>query len=94
MCKNNMLQELYLFQPKLALRQLAIELMLSEYCQYNFEIIRMFLPILGADEDVIYEHHHKIVQIGGKNLIHVIHEDCWSISHPKWHYYILVMSIS
>jgi len=32
MCRNNVPHKLYLFQPELALIQLAIELMFSEYC--------------------------------------------------------------
>jgi len=51
----------------------------------------MLLLILGVNEDVIYEHHHKLVQIGAENPVDIIHEDRWSISHPKWHYYIHVM---
>jgi len=50
----------------------------------------MLLFILRVVEDVIYEHHHKLIQIGAENAVHVLHEDYWSISHSKWHHYILI----
>ena len=65
--------------------------MFFEYFQYNSHMFCMLLLILGVNEDVIYEHHHKLVQIGAENPVDIIHEDRWSISHPKWHYYIHVM---
>jgi hypothetical protein len=49
-------------QPKFACGEFGIEFMVSQTLKNNAKIFRMLLFVLGIDQDVIDENHHKFIQ--------------------------------
>jgi hypothetical protein len=55
-------------QPEITLAKLGIQLMLSQLLQHKPQMFLMLLLILGVNQDIINEHHNKLIQILHKNL--------------------------
>jgi hypothetical protein len=81
-------------QPKITLAKLGIQLMLSQLLQHKPQMLLMLLLILGVNQDVINEHHNKLIQILHKNFVHQIHELGRCIGQSKRHDCVLIESIS
>jgi hypothetical protein len=48
---------------ELLILKLCIQLVLSGFLQNQMKMFRMLLFILGVDQNVIYEHYHKLIPI-------------------------------
>src|ERR1044071_5035492 len=88
-----MSKESDLLQPKLTLAELGIQFVLPELLQYQTQMCRMLLLILGIHQYIINEHHNEFIQELHKHLVHHIHEVCMSISQSKGHNGILKQPI-
>ena len=91
---DDMSKKLYLFEPKLVLGQLVVQLVYSEYLQYHPQVISMFFPSPRVDKNVINEDDNKLIQPGSKSPIHVIYEYSRCIRHSKWHDHIFIVAVS
>jgi hypothetical protein len=60
-------QELNFGQPKLALAELRMQLMITQSLKYNAERPFMLFLTFRKDQDVIYEDHDKLVQLFHEN---------------------------
>ena len=47
-----------------------------------------------VNENIVYEHHHELIQVGFKDPVHKVHEGCRGIGEAKGHDHELVVSIS
>ena len=47
-----------------------------------------------VNEDVVYEHHHELIQVRFKDPVHKVYEGCRGIGEAKGHHHKLVVSIS
>ena len=56
-----MAQELYLIQPKLTLRQLPIQFILSENSQHHSQMLYVFIPTLRVYQYVINKYDNKLI---------------------------------
>jgi len=54
----------------------------------------MLLWCPRVNQCVIYEQHHKFIQIRFDDSIHRVHECSWGIRKPKTHHYVLVVFVS
>ena len=45
------------------------------------------------DQDIIYEHYHKLIKKRYEYSIHIIHENSRSIDHTKWHNHKFIVTI-
>ena len=61
--------------------------------QHNPQMLYMVLIRLRIHQDIVYEHHHKLIQIRMEISIHVFHKYSWRISHPKRHHIIFLLTI-
>ena len=89
----HMPQETHTVKPKLTFRQFCIQLMCSKGLQYNPEMFPMFHMTFRINQDIIYKHHHKFIQIWFENPVHQIHKRGWCVSQPKRLYQELIMTI-
>jgi hypothetical protein len=80
-------------QPKSALVELGIELMVTKLLQNNSEMLHMLLFTLGIDQDIVNEDHDKFVQLCYEYGVHQVHEMCRSIGESKRHNQILVQPV-
>jgi hypothetical protein len=80
-------------QPKSALVELGIELMVTKSLQNNSEMLHMLLFTLGIDQDIVNEDHDKFVQLCHEYGVHQVHEMCRSIGESKRHNQILVQPV-
>jgi hypothetical protein len=80
-----MSQELNSIQPKLALAELSVQLMLSQPGQDGADMLCMLFFILGINQDVVDENYYKLVQLRHKDRIHEVHEKCGSICEAERH---------
>jgi hypothetical protein len=85
-----MTQELNFAQPKLALAELRIELMITQSLKHNVEMLFMLFLTLGKDQDDVNEDHNKLVQLFHENRVHQVHEVSGDIGQTKGHYQILI----
>jgi hypothetical protein len=53
----------------------------------------MLLLTLGIYEDIIDEHHHKLVEVVHEHTIHQVHEERWRIRQTEGHDCILIKPI-
>jgi len=53
----------------------------------------MFISILGVYQNVIYKHHHKLVQVGSEKSIDKIHKSYKGIGEAKRHHCKFIMTI-
>jgi hypothetical protein len=60
---QNVTQELNSIQPKLALAELSVQLVLSQLGQNGADMLCMLFFILGIYQDVIDEDHYKLIQL-------------------------------
>src|SRR5579883_17639 len=89
-----MTQELYLIQPELALRELGVQLVVSQALENHSEMLSMLGFRPRVDKNVVDEDHDKLIQLGHKHRVHQIHEVCWSIGQTKGHHQILITTIA
>jgi hypothetical protein len=54
------------------------------------KMFHMLIFTLGVDQNVIYEHNHKLIQIFHEHFGHQVHEIGQRISQSKGHDCILV----
>jgi hypothetical protein len=54
----------------------------------------MFFHTLRRYQNVVNEHHDKLVKLRHENRVHEIHEVCWRICQSKGHAEILNETIS
>jgi hypothetical protein len=55
-------------------------------------LLVLFL-ILRIYEDIIDEHHYKLIQIVHEHTIHQVHEESWRIHQTEGYKYILIKPI-
>src|SRR6185437_8234045 len=67
---DDMPKERDLLQPEITLAEFSIQLMLSKLLQHKPQVLLMLLLILGVNQDIINEHHNKLIQILHKHLVH------------------------
>jgi hypothetical protein len=72
-----------ILQPECTIAKLGIYLMLMKSLQDNPTMLLMFFFILGVEQDVISEHHDKLVQLWLEHQIHQVDETNRSISKQK-----------
>jgi hypothetical protein len=82
-----------ILQPKSALAELGIELMVLKSLQNNSEMLRMLFFTLGIDQDVINKDHDKLVQLRHEHGVHQVHEMCMRIGESKKHNQILIQPV-
>jgi hypothetical protein len=80
-----MSQELNSIQPKFALAELSVQLVLSQPIRDGADMLRMLFFILGIYQNVVDEDHYKLIQLRHKDRIHEIHEKCRSIYDAERH---------
>jgi hypothetical protein len=61
--------------------------------QYHLSMIHMLLLTLRVYENIIDEHHHKLVLVIHEHDIHQIHEGSWCICQTKRHHCELIEPI-
>jgi hypothetical protein len=88
-----MTQELNFAQPKLALAELRIELMITQSLKHNEEMFFMIFLTFRKDQDIINEYHDKLVQFFHKNRIHQVHEVSGAVGQSKGHHQILIETV-
>jgi hypothetical protein len=54
----------------------------------------MLLFILRVYQDIVDEHHYKLVQKVDENFVHHTHEIGWGICQSKCHNYKFIQSVS
>jgi hypothetical protein len=67
--------------------------MVTKLLQNNLKVLLMLFFILGVDQDVINEHHDKLVQLRHEYGVHRVHEMCRGIGESKRHNQILIQCI-
>jgi hypothetical protein len=67
--------------------------MVTKLLQNNLKVLLMLFFILGVDQDVINEHHDKLVQLRHEYGVHQVHEMCRGIGESKRHNQILIQRI-
>jgi hypothetical protein len=55
-------------------------------------VLVLFL-ILRIYKDIIDKHHYKLVQIVHEHVVHLVHEESWSIHHSKGQNCVLIKPI-
>src|SRR3989337_1313616 len=68
--------------------------MSSQPLQDSPEMLLVLLFILGVYQDVVNEHHYKLVQKVQEHFVHHTHEISWGVGQPKCHDCKLIQSIS
>jgi hypothetical protein len=61
--------------------------------QHLSQVIYMLLLTLRIYENIIHEHHHKLIKIIHEHTVHKIHEERWRIHHTKRHHCELIQPI-
>ena len=89
-----MSEESHLLEPNLTFAEFGIQLMIAKPLQNCAKMFLMFVLAFGVNEDVINEHHHKLVQEIHKHLIHHMHEEGRGVGETKGHNYIFVKTVS
>jgi hypothetical protein len=87
-------QEWYFLDPKLALAERGVQLVLSQVLKHYLNVFLVFFHTLQIYQNVIDEHHDKQVQLRHENRIHEVQEVCRCIHQPKGHDKILIETIS
>jgi hypothetical protein len=87
-------QELNFGQPKLALAEHRIQLMITQSLKYNAEMFFMLFLTLKKDQDAVNEDHDKLVQLFHENRVHQVHEVSGGVGQTKRHHQILVRTVS
>ena len=64
----------------------AMQLVFPQSTQHHSQMGDVFVSVFGSNKDIIYKYHHKLVQIGSENSIHMIHEDRRGIGQAKRHH--------
>jgi hypothetical protein len=64
----------HFLELELKLAELYVQLMLSQFLQHKPQMLLMLFLVLGVDQDIINEHHDKLIQILHKDLVHQVHE--------------------
>ena len=59
-----------LIEPKLTLWKLRIELMFSEFVEYQSQMLGMILFVLGKDQNIIEIHQDKIICVRVEDEVH------------------------
>src|SRR6185437_10803947 len=75
------------------LAEFQIELMLPQFVQNLSQISHMRLQSRTVNKDIIQKDQDKLSQEWLQNIIHKTLESGWSISHTKWHYPELVVTM-
>jgi hypothetical protein len=57
-------------------------------------MFRVIFLILRIHQDVIYKHHHELVQFGHKHRIHQVHEVRGAVGQAEGHNKILIETVS
>jgi hypothetical protein len=86
-------EESYFLEPKLALAEFGIQLVLSEGFQHEPQMLFMFFLRPGVNKDVINKDDNKIVEVFHEHLIHEVHEIGESIGQSKGHHYVFEQSV-
>jgi len=47
-----------------------------------------------VNENIVYEHHHELIQVRFEDPVHKVHKGCQGIGEAKGHHHKLVVSIS
>ena len=68
--------------------------MVSKGAQNNLQVFCMLFFSLGVNQDVIYEHHDKLVEVFHEHLVHEVHKIGWCISQSEGHHSVLKKSIT
>src|ERR1044072_661105 len=89
-----MTKKLDFFHPEFTLRSISIKLLLSQNIQHLSQVLNMFFFTLGVYQDVIDEHHHKLIQERPEHTIHIVHEYCRCVRNSKRHNQVLVVAIT
>jgi hypothetical protein len=82
------------FQPKLTLAKFGIKLVLMQGSQHKPPMFCMLFLGLGIDQDVVNEHHYKLVEELHEHLIHEIHEVGGGIGQAERHYGVLKHTVA
>src|ERR1044072_3121754 len=89
-----MTKKLDFFHPEFTLRSISIKLLLSQNIQHLSQVLCMFFFTLGVYQDVIDEHHHKLIQERPEHTIHIVHEYRRCVRNSKRHNKVLVVTIT
>jgi hypothetical protein len=89
-----MRQKSNFFQPKLTLAEFGIKLVLSQGSQHKPQMFYMLFLGLGIDQDVVDEHHYKLVEELHEHLIHEIHEVGRGIGQAERHYGVFKQTVA
>jgi hypothetical protein len=88
-----MTQKSNFLQPKFTLAEFGIKLVLSQGSQHKSQMLCVLFLGLGVDQDVIYEHHNKLVEELHEHLVHEIHEIGRGIGQAKGHHGVLKQTV-
>jgi hypothetical protein len=80
-------------KPECTLAELGIKLMVTKSLQNNPKMLLILFFIFGVDQDVINEHHDKLVQLWHEYEVHQVYEMCRSFGESKQHNQILIQLI-
>ena len=81
-------------KPELTLGKLRIELMLSEFVEYQSQMLGMILLILGKDEDIIEIHQDEIICVRIEYEVHHARERWRSIDKAERHDSVFIRTIA
>jgi dynactin complex subunit len=82
-----------LLKSECTLTELGIKLMVMKLLHNNLKMLLMLFFILRVDQDIINEHHDKLVQLWHEYEVHQVHQMCRSIGESKRHNQILIQSV-
>ncbi|CAA0840525.1 Unknown protein, partial [Striga hermonthica] len=91
---HNVAKECHTIQPKLALRELSIQLLAAKSLQHNPQMLLVLVDAPRINQYVVDEHDNKLVQERMKNPIHKVHKHGRGIAESEWHDYELIVAIT
>ena len=68
-------------------------LLIAKPLENYAKMFLMFVLAFGINEDVINEHHHKLVQEVHKHLVHHIYKECRSVGEAEGHNSVFVETV-
>jgi hypothetical protein len=69
-------QESHFTQPKLALAELDVQLVLSQSLKHDTKVFLMFFHTLRVYQNIVDENHDKLIQLQHEHRVHEVHEVC------------------
>src|SRR4051812_24376350 len=87
-------EEFHLCEPKLTLRELRVETMVSQQLQNYVKMLLVLSLRTEIDKNVVYKNDHKLTKIRLADPMHQVHEYCRCVGQTKRHDPELKLTVS